>query len=111
MNLNSFTFPDGSKIETYSQLQQQMIVNQNTPSVAASHVTGSTGQPFVQLSANTMTIQTDNATNLVGGQIEMAMNTQMMQQMNISPDNTFVAQLSPDRQSWMVMEGIKNVNM
>lgn len=111
MNLNSFQFPDGSKVETYSQLQQQMIVNQNTPSVAASHVTGSTGQPFMQLSAQTMTIQTNNATNLVGGQIEMTMNTQLMAQMNISPDNAFVAQLSPDRQSWMVMEGIKNVNM
>lgn len=111
MNLNSFQFPDGSRVETFSQQQQQMIVNQNTPSVAASHVTGSTGQPFMQLSPQTMTIQTNNATNLVGGQIEMAMNTQLMAQMNISPDNAFVAQLSPDRQSWMVMEGIKNVNM
>ena len=111
MALNSLQFPDGSRIETFSQTQQQIIVNQNTPSVAASHVTGSTGQPFVQLSPQTMTIQTDNATDLVGAQIEMAMNPQIMSQMNISPDNTFVAQLAPDRQSWIVMEGIKSVNM
>lgn len=111
MNLNSFTFPDGSKVETFSQKQQQLIVNQNTPPIAGNQVTGSTGQPFVSLMPQSLSINTNGATNLVGGQVELAMNPQMLQQNGVNPDNTFVAKLSPDRQSWMVMETVRSVNV
>lgn len=110
MQLNSLTFPDNSKIETFSQTQRQILVNQNPAPVPASHVMGSTGQPFVQLSQNSLTISTNNATDLVGAQIEMPINAAMLQQMNITPDNTFVAMLSPNRQAWIIMEGQKSVN-
>jgi len=110
MQLNSFVFPDGSKIETFSQKQQQLIVNQQTPAVPANQVTGSTGSPFVALMQQSMTISTNGATDLVGGQIELAMNPQMLQASGISPDNTFVAMLSPDRQTWMIEETVKTVN-
>lgn len=110
MQLNSLTFPDNSKIETFSQTQRQIQVNQNPAPVPASHVMGSTGQPFVQLSQNSLEISTNNATDLVGAQIEMPINAAMLQQMNISADNTFVAMLSPNRQAWIVMEGQKSVN-
>ncbi|CZR68594.1 uncharacterized protein PAC_18493 [Phialocephala subalpina] len=110
MQLNSLTFPDNSKIETFSQTQRQILVNQNPAPVPASHVMGSTGQPFIQLSQNSLTISTNNATDLVGAQIEMPINAAMLQQMNITPDNTFVAMLSPNRQAWIIMEGQKSVN-
>jgi sporulation protein YlmC with PRC-barrel domain len=110
MQLNSVQFPDNSRVETYSQTQRQMIVNQSPASLAANHVVGSTGQPFVQLSQNSMTIQTNGATDLVAAQIELPINAQTMQQMNIAPENTFVAMMSQDRQAWIVMEGIKAVN-
>lgn len=71
---------------------------------------GSTGQPFVQLSQNSMTISTNGATDLVGAQIEMSINPTMLQQSNVTADNTFVAMLSPNRQAWIVMEGQKSVN-
>ncbi|KAH9214470.1 hypothetical protein DL95DRAFT_263316, partial [Leptodontidium sp. 2 PMI_412] len=103
-------FPDNSKIETFSQSQQQLIVNQNPSPLTANHVVGSTGQPFVQLSQNSMTIATNNASNLVGAQIELPIDPTILQQNNISPDNAFVAMLSPGRQAWIVMEGIKSVN-
>ncbi|CAL3963452.1 hypothetical protein PZA11_001066 [Diplocarpon coronariae] len=110
MQLNRVIFPDNSKIETYSQTQRQMIVNQSPSTLSANHVVGSTGQPFVQLSQNSMTIQTNGATDLVAAQIELPIDPNVMQQMNVSPENTFVAMMSQDRQAWIVMEGIKAVN-
>ncbi|ETS75866.1 hypothetical protein PFICI_12810 [Pestalotiopsis fici W106-1] len=110
MQLNRLIFPDNSKIETFSQSQKQIIVNQNPNPLSANHVVGSSGQPFVQLSQNSMTIQTNKATDLVGGQVEMSIDPNILQQAGVSPDNTFVAQLSPDRQAWIIMEGVKSVN-
>jgi hypothetical protein len=111
MNLNSVSFPDGSRIETFSQSQRQMLVNQNQAPLPGNQVTGSTGNPFMQLSQNSLIVQTNGGTDLVGAQIELSMNNQMMQQNNISPDNTFVAKLAPDRRSWMIMDTIKSVNV
>lgn len=110
MVLNSVQFPDGSRVETYSQTQRQMLVNQNTSPVPGNQVTGSTGNPFMQLSTSSLVIQTNGATDLVGAQIELPMNQQIMQQNSISTDNTFVAKLSTDRRSWMVMSTIKSIN-
>src|SRR5689334_1318124 len=110
MILNSVQFPDGSKIETFSQTQRQMLVNQNQAPLPGNQVTGSTGNPFMMLSSTSLVIQTNGGTDLVGAQIELAMNNQIMQQNNINPDNTFVAKLAPDRRSWMIMDGIKSVN-
>lgn len=110
MKLNSFVFPDRSKIETFSQKQQQIIVNQQDPAIPANQVTGTTGQPFVAVSPQSMTISTNGATDLVGGQIEMAMTMQNLQNVAVQPDNTYVAMLSPDRQSWMIQETMRMVN-
>jgi hypothetical protein len=110
MQLNSLKFPDNSKIETFSQTQRQILVNQNTSPLTANHVVGSTGQPFVQLSQNAMTIETNNATDLVGAQIEFPIDQATLDQAGVTADNTFVAKLSPDRQAWIVMEGQKSVN-
>jgi hypothetical protein len=110
MNLNSVTFPDGSRIETYSQTQRQLLVNQNQAPLPGNQVTGSTGNPFVQLSQNSVIIQTNGATDLVGGQIELPFNTHIQQQNNISPDNTFVAKLASDRSSWIIQGTIKSIN-
>lgn len=111
MTLNSLQFPDGSKIETFSQTQRQLLVNQNTNPLPGNQVTGTTGNPFVALSQNSLVIQTSNATDLVGAQIELPINAQTIQQNGVTADNTFVAKLSQDRQSWMVMDTIKTVNM
>ncbi|RMZ70532.1 paired amphipathic helix sin3a [Pyrenophora seminiperda CCB06] len=110
MALNSFQFPDRSKVETFSQKQQQIIVNQQTPSIPSNQVTGTTGQPFVAVSPQSMTISTNGATDLVGGQIEMAMTMQNLQGVAVQPGNTYVAMLSPDRQSWMIQETMRSVN-
>ena len=110
MQLNSLQFTDGSKIETFSQTQRQILVNQNPSPLPANHVVGSTGQPFVQLSQNSMIISTNNASDLVGAQIEMAIPQATLDQNGVSADNTFVAMLAPDRQSWMVVESQKSVN-
>ncbi|CAE7176558.1 hypothetical protein P3342_008200 [Pyrenophora teres f. teres] len=110
MQLNSFQFPDRSKVETFSQKQQQIIVNQQTPSIPSNQITGTTGQPFVAVSPQSMTISTNGATDLVGGQIEMAMTMQNLQGVAVQPGNTYVAMLSPDRQSWMVQETMRSVN-
>ncbi|KAH7397502.1 hypothetical protein BKA64DRAFT_623304 [Cadophora sp. MPI-SDFR-AT-0126] len=111
MQLTRVILPDNSVVETFSQTQRQLIVNQNPAPLSANHVVGSTGQPFVQLQQNSMTIATNGAIDLVGAQIELPMDPTMLQQAgNISPENTFVAKLSPDKQAWMVMEGIKSVN-
>ncbi|GKT54550.1 paired amphipathic helix protein sin3a [Colletotrichum tofieldiae] len=111
MQLNSLIFPDNTKIETFSQTQRQVIVNQNPSPLPASHVVGSTGQPFVQLSRNSLTIQTNGATDLVGAQIELPIDQNMLQQAGVTADNTFVAMLSKDRQAWIIMEGVKSVNI
>lgn len=110
MDLNSFIFPDRSKVETFSQKQQQIIVNQQQPAIPANQVTGSTGQPFVAISTQSMVINTNGATDLVGGQVEMAMSIQNLQAAAVQPDNTYVAMLSPDRQSWMIQETMRSVN-
>ncbi|KAF2851160.1 hypothetical protein T440DRAFT_517631 [Plenodomus tracheiphilus IPT5] len=110
MALNSFQFPDRSKIETFSQKQQQLIVNQQTPAIPANQVTGTTGQPFVAISPQSMTISTNGATDLVGGQIQMAMTSELLQAVAVQADNTYVAMLSPDRQTWMIQESIRTVN-
>jgi hypothetical protein len=110
MQLNSFQFPDRSKVETFSQKQQQIIVNQQTPAIPANQVTGTTGQPFVQISPQSMTISTNGATDLVGGQIEMVMTMQILQTNAVQPDNTYVAMLSPDRQTWMIQETMRSIN-
>ncbi|KAM0326134.1 hypothetical protein ACHAQA_006727 [Verticillium albo-atrum] len=110
MQLNRIIMPDQSRVETFSQTQRQVIVNQNPAPLPATHVVGSTGQPFVQLSPNAMTIQTNQATDLVGGSIIMPFDRNALQQNQITPDNTFVAKLSPDRQAWIVLEQDKSVN-
>lgn len=110
MQLNRLIYPDGSKIETFSQTQRQILVNQNAAPLTANHVVGSTGQPFVQLSQNSLTITTNSATDLVGAQIEMPIPQATLDQNGVTADNTFVAMLSQDRQTWMVMETIKSVN-
>jgi len=110
MQINRLAFPDKSMIETFSQKQNQVIVNQNPNPLPASHVVGSTGQPFVQLSTTSTTISTNGATDLVGGQIELPIDPAILSQNNVSPDNTFVAKLSDDRQVWVIMEGLKTVN-
>lgn len=110
MSLNSFQFQDGSKVETFSQKQQQLIVNQQTPSVSASQVTGSTGNPFIALQQTSMVISTNGAKDLVGAQIEMAMPVAALQQARIDPGNTYVAMLSPDRQTWMIQEAVRSIN-
>jgi hypothetical protein len=110
MNINSITFPDGSRIETFSQTQRQLLVNQNQSPLPGNQVTGSTGNPFMTLSPTSLVIQTNGATDLVGGQIELAINQQNLQSNNINRDNTYVAKLSSDRQSWTIMETIKSVN-
>jgi hypothetical protein len=110
MQLNSFQFPDRSRVETFSQKQQQIIVNQQTPAIPANQVTGTTGQSFVAITPQSMTISTNGATDLVGGQIEMAMTMQNLQAAAVQPDNTYVAMLSPDRQSWMIQESMRSVN-
>lgn len=97
-------------METFSQKQQQLIVNQQTPSVAANQVTGTTGNPFIALQPNSMVISTNGAKDLVGGQIEMTMSAQTLQQAQVQPDNTYVAMLSPDRQTWMIQESIRSIN-
>ena len=97
-------------METFSQKQQQLIVNQQTPSVAANQVTGTTGNPFIALQQNSMVISTNGAKDLVGGQIEMTMSAQTLQQAQVQPDNTYVAMLSPDRQTWMIQESIRSIN-
>lgn len=97
-------------METFSQKQQQLIVNQQTPSVSANQVTGTTGNPFVALQQNSMVISTNGATDLVGGQIEMTMSAATLQQAQINPDNTYVAMLSPDRQTWMIQEAVRSIN-
>jgi hypothetical protein len=111
MTLNSFTFPDRSSVEVFSQTQQQLIVNQQTPSIGPSQVTGSTGQPFVAMSALSFSINTNGATDLVGGQIELNIEQAMLKQNAINPDNVFVGMLAPDRQSWMIMESVRTVNL
>jgi hypothetical protein len=110
MAINSFQFPDGSKVETFSQKQQQLIVNQQTPAVPANQVTGSTGQPFVAMMLQSMSISTNGATDLVGGQVELAINPQMLATNAVNPDNTWVAMLSPDRQTWMIQETMRSIN-
>jgi hypothetical protein len=110
MKLNSFQFPDRSRVETFSQKQQQLIVNQQTPAVPANQVTGTTGQPFVAISPQSMTISTNGATDLVGGQVQMALSMQNLQAAAVQPDNTYVAMLSPDRQTWMIQETMRMVN-
>ena len=110
MQLNSFQFPDRSRVETFSQKQQQIIVNQQTPAIPANQVTGTTGQPFVAINSQSMTISTNSATDLVGGQVQMAINMQNLQTAAVQPDNTYVAMLSPDRQSWMIQETMRSVN-
>jgi hypothetical protein len=110
MNLNSVQFPDGSRIETFSQTQRQMLVNQNQAPLPGNQVTGTTGNPFTQLSTNSLIIQSNGATDLVGAQIELPINAQMLQAAGVTQDNTFVAKLAQDRQSWMVMDTIKTVN-
>jgi beta-lactamase class A len=110
MQLNRLIYPDNSKIETFSQSQRQVLVNQNPAPLTANHVVGSTGQPFVQLSQNSMTISTNGATDLVAAQIELPINQATLDQNGVTADNTFVAKLSPDGQAWIVMEGIKSVN-
>jgi membrane protease subunit (stomatin/prohibitin family) len=110
MKLNSFQFPDRSRVETFSQKQQQLIVNQQTPAIPANQVTGSTGQPFVAVSSQSMIISTNGATDLVGGQIQMAINVQNLQATAVQADNTYVAMLSPDRQTWMIQETMRTVN-
>jgi membrane protease subunit (stomatin/prohibitin family) len=110
MRINSFQFPDRSRVETFSQRQAQMIVNQQTPAVPANQVTGTTGQPFVAITAQSMTISTNGATDLVGGQVQMALNMQNLQAAAVQPDNTYVAMLSPDRQTWMIQETMRTVN-
>ncbi|KAH7085623.1 hypothetical protein BKA63DRAFT_21666 [Paraphoma chrysanthemicola] len=110
MALNSFQFPDRSRVETFSQKQQQIIVNQQTPAIPANQVTGTTGQPFVAISQQSMTISTNGATDLVGGQVQMAMSMQNLQSAAVQPDNTYVAMLSPDRQTWMIQETMRSVN-
>jgi hypothetical protein len=110
MQLNSFQFPDRSRIETFSQKQQQIIVNQQTPAIPANQVTGTTGQPFVAISPQSMVVSTNGATDLVGGQIQMAMSQQILQTVAVQPDNTFVAMLSPDRQTWMIQETMRSIN-
>lgn len=109
MELNRIAFPDNSRVETFSQTQRQLIVNQNQPPLPASNVVGSTGEPFVQLSPMSMTIQTNQANDLVGGEVIMPIDPALLQQTQINPDNTFVAKLSPDRQSWVIMEKEKTV--
>ncbi|TDZ37497.1 Protein piccolo [Colletotrichum spinosum] len=111
MQLNKLVFPDNSKIETFSQTQRQVIVNQNPNPLPASHVVGSTGQPFVQLSRSSFTIQTNGATDLVGAQIELPIDQNMLTQAGVTADNTYVAMLSRDRQAWIIMEGAKSVNI
>jgi hypothetical protein len=64
----------------------------------------------VQLSSSSIVLQTNGANDLVGAQIELPFNTQILQQNNISPDNTFVAKLAPDRSSWQIQETLKSVN-
>ncbi|CZS97517.1 uncharacterized protein RAG0_06567 [Rhynchosporium agropyri] len=110
MALTRVILPDRSVVETYSQTQRQLIINQNQSPLSVNHVVGSTGQPFVQLQQNSMTISTNGASDLVGAQIELQMNPNMLSAGKISPENAFVAKLSPDKQTWMVMEGIKSVN-
>jgi len=110
MQLNRLTFPDGSRIETFSQEQRQILVNQNPAPLPANRVIGSTGQPFVQMTSTSMTIATNNATDLVGAQLIMSIPPQMLQAMNVVASNTFVAKLSPDRQTWNVVESVKSVN-
>lgn len=110
MQLNRVVLPDGSRVETFSQTQRQLIVNQNTAPLPASHVVGSTGQPFVQLSPQSMVIQTNQANDLVGGQIIMSFDRNTLTQNQITVDNTFMAKLSPDRQAWVILEEAKTVN-
>jgi hypothetical protein len=110
MQLNSVQFPDGSRVEAFSQSQRQILVNQNGSPLPANQVTGTTGNPFVAMSQNSLVIQTSGGTDLVGAQIEMPISSNMLNQMQVSMANTFVAKLAPDRRSWMVMETIKSVN-
>ncbi|KAH6697332.1 hypothetical protein F5X68DRAFT_3914 [Plectosphaerella plurivora] len=110
MQLNRVVLPDGSRVETFSQTQRQIIINQNTVPLPASHVVGSTGQPFVQLSPQSMIIQTNQANDLVGGQIIMPFDRNALTQNQITVDNTFMAKLSPDRQAWVILEESKTVN-
>jgi hypothetical protein len=40
----------------------------------------------------------------------MAINVQNLQATAVQPDNTYVAMLSPDRQTWMIQETMRTVN-
>lgn len=110
MQLNRITLPDQSRIETFSQTQRQLIVNQNNPPIPANQVVGSTGQPFVQISPLTLNIQTNQADDLVGGQVIMPIDRNLLQQNQVLIDNAFMAKLSDDRQAWVIMEEAKSIN-
>jgi len=111
MTLNRLVFPDNSRIETFSQTQSQILVNQNAAPLGANSVIGSTGQPFVQLSQKSMVIATTGSPDLVGAQIAMPIDAALLAQAQVSPDNTFVARLTSDRQAWVITEEQKSVNL
>ncbi|CAG8979642.1 hypothetical protein HYALB_00011526, partial [Hymenoscyphus albidus] len=104
-------FKDGFVIDVFSPKARTVVVTQNMTPLGAKFVSGTQGENFVAISNYSYQIKTNDSANDLIAKIEIPFQPQMLDQMNVSSANTFVAVLAPDGRSWVVDDSIRNVHV
>lgn len=103
-------FKDGLALDILSPKNRTLVVKQNTSPLAAQFVTGTTGEPFVALSSYSYIIQMNETANDLIAEIEIPYEAGQLSKMGVQEANTYVATLAPDKMSWLVDDGTRNVH-
>ncbi|CAG8952870.1 hypothetical protein HYFRA_00007584 [Hymenoscyphus fraxineus] len=104
-------FKDGLIIDVFSPKARTVVVTQNMTPLGATFVSGTQGENFVAISNYSYQIKTNDSANDLIAKIEIPFQPQMLDQMNVSSANTFVAVLAPDGRSWVVDDQLRNVHV
>ncbi|KAI9840096.1 MAG: hypothetical protein M1838_004243 [Thelocarpon superellum] len=104
-------FQDGLALDLLSPSNRTLVVTQNNSPLAASFVTGSSGEPWVAVHPYSYIVQMSEPAYDLIAKIELPYDPSALAQMGVDPSNTYVGKLSDDRTSWVVSEPQRNVHI
>ena len=87
MQRTAQSFTGGLNVDVFSPKERLLIVQANTAPLPGRFVSGSTGEPFVALSAFSSIIKTNDTANDLIAKVELPYDLSVLQQQGIDQSN------------------------
>lgn len=104
-------FVDGLALDILSPINRTLTVQQNFSPLCGSFVSGSNGEPFFALSNYSYIIRMNETANDLVAKIELPYDPDTLESIGFNVANTYVGQLSKEKNSWIISESQRNVHV